>query len=384
MTNTTAVRCPFCGSIRIWKDGLRRFKERIIQRYICRDCGHRFSDPSTGGREKIINENNQSIIHQISVLDRSKNLVQQKSQQERVSGTTKQTEKKNMQIVFKYAWWMKKQGYAESTITSRVKLLKVIIKRGAKLGDPETVKDVIARQKWCPGRKENAVHAYTSFLKMNDQKWKPPKYKRIQKLPWIPLESEIDQLIAGCSHRIATFLQLLKETGMRPGEAWILRWINIDFEKSLVYVTPEKGSNPRVLKFSNKLYAMLKALPKKGEYIFRNGLLRHFGGGFRQQRKRIASKLGNQRINRITFKTFRHFKATLEYAKTKDILHVKELLGHKKIENTLKYTHLVNFERDEFVSKVARTTDEACKLVEAGFDFICTTPENLMLFKKRK
>jgi len=31
----------------------------------------------------------------------------------------------------------------------------------------------------------------------------------------------------------------------------------------------------------------------------------------------------------------------MEYHKTKDILHVKRVLGHKRIENTMVYTHLV-------------------------------------------
>jgi site-specific recombinase XerD len=38
--------------------------------------------------------------------------------------------------------------------------------------------------------------------------------------------------------------------------------------------------------------------------------------------------------------TLRHWKATMEYAKTKDLLYVKQLKGHKKFENTLKYTQL--------------------------------------------
>jgi hypothetical protein len=45
----------------------------------------------------------------------------------------------------------------------------------------------------------------------------------------------------------------------------------------------------------------------------------------------------------------------MEYAKTKDILYVMQLLGHKKIENTFKYTQLVNFKNDEYMCKVAKT-----------------------------
>ena len=73
----------------------------------------------------------------------------------------------------------------------------------------------------------------------------------------------------------------------------------------------------------------------------------------------------------------------MEYHKTKDILHVMQLLDHKRIQNTLVYTHLVDFGDDEYVSKIAKTTKEASQLIEAGFEYVCTTPENFMLFRKR-
>ena len=187
----------------------------------------------------------------------------------------------------------------------------------------------------------------------------------------------------GCSYRIATFLQLLKETGMRPGEARPLTWEDIDCTSQTVRITPEKGNNPRILKVSNKLIAMLKALPPTKTNLFKSGLLKNFAGGYRMQRRRIATKLKNPQINRITFITFRHFKGTMEYYKTKDILHVMQVLGHKNIKSTLVYTHLIAFETDAFTSKVAKTAEGACQLVEAGFEYVCTTPDALMLFRKR-
>jgi hypothetical protein len=73
----------------------------------------------------------------------------------------------------------------------------------------------------------------------------------------------------------------------------------------------------------------------------------------------------------------------MEYAKTRDILHVMKMLGHKNINNTLLYTQLVNFESDEYHSAVAETIEEAQKLIEAGFEYVCTH-ENKMIFRKRK
>ena len=73
----------------------------------------------------------------------------------------------------------------------------------------------------------------------------------------------------------------------------------------------------------------------------------------------------------------------MEYHKTKDILHVKQLLGHRNINSTLIYTQLVNFESDEFHVRVAKTIEEACELAKAGFDYF-TEIEGVQIFRKRK
>jgi len=73
----------------------------------------------------------------------------------------------------------------------------------------------------------------------------------------------------------------------------------------------------------------------------------------------------------------------MEYHKTKDILHVMKLLGHRSISNTLIYTHLVDFKDDDYISKVATTAKEACQLVEAGFEYICKI-DGSHIFRKRK
>ena len=75
----------------------------------------------------------------------------------------------------------------------------------------------------------------------------------------------------------------------------------------------------------------------------------------------------------------------MEYAKTRDILHVMQVLGHRNIKNTLIYTQLVKMEKeDNFHSATAKTATEAKDLVESGFEYVCTTPEMVMVFRKRK
>jgi len=73
----------------------------------------------------------------------------------------------------------------------------------------------------------------------------------------------------------------------------------------------------------------------------------------------------------------------MEYQKTKNILHVMDLLGHRNIESTLIYTHLIDFEGDEYHSAVAKSVEEARKLLETGFEYVCQK-DDIMLFRKRK
>ena len=61
----------------------------------------------------------------------------------------------------------------------------------------------------------------------------------------------------------------------------------------------------------------------------------------------------------------------MEYQRTKDILYVMKMLGHKNIKNTIIYTQLLPFkENDQFICKVATNIKEACSLVEDGFTFV--------------
>jgi hypothetical protein len=74
----------------------------------------------------------------------------------------------------------------------------------------------------------------------------------------------------------------------------------------------------------------------------------------------------------------------MTYDKTKDILLVKQLLGHKKLETTMFYTQLVTINaEEEYTCRVAKDIKEATALIEAGFQYI-TDMDEMKLFRKRK
>ena len=73
----------------------------------------------------------------------------------------------------------------------------------------------------------------------------------------------------------------------------------------------------------------------------------------------------------------------------KDILYIMEFLGHRDIRNTMRYIQLekalFNSGNDQFHVKVARNVEEACALVEVGFDYITGSyNDGGKIFRKRK
>ena len=212
-------------------------------------------------------------------------------------------------------------------------------------------------------------------------KWKTP-----ETLPFIPLEKELDALIGSSNRKTAAYLQLLKETALRSGEAWNLKLSNLDPDQRILTMNnPQKRGKPRQFKLSKRLIAMLKALPRKPDSpdkLFLGNYL-GFRTNFSYQRRRAANKLQNPRILRIHFHTFRHWKATTEYHKTKDILYVQKLLGHRNINSTLIYTHLIPFREEDYHCATAKTVDDAKDLIEKGFEYVCDIHE-VKLFRKRK
>ena len=303
------AQCPECNSQKTWKDGVRKTKYGHVQRYLCRDCGFRFSSnvfsnflkksdvvfkggselPDSGFDSSDVQpvnflsrkkpQNNSALMFgedvgshdskpQFSTTGKSINSFVLNSREHQVCANkgaknlnptteikTVVGDKKSRLAtldptikgkILEYEFWMQKQGYVESTIRLNRTCLKMLIINGANLLDPESVKLALTKYKASQNRKRNVINAYTQFLKLNGMTWEKPKCKITRKFPFIPLEKEIDALISGSGPKTATFLQLLKETAMRCGEAKRIEWTDIDFEKGIITLNnPEKGSNAR-------------------------------------------------------------------------------------------------------------------------------------------
>ena len=129
---------------------------------------------------------------------------------------------------------------------------------------------------------------------------------------------------------------------MRAGELVQFSWKDIDFERRIITLNnPEKNSLPRQWnKLSPKLWDMVDALHRKAVRVFGTSTMYSLKGTFARYRRKISLKLQNPRLFSIHFHTMRHWRATIEYHITKDLLHVMVFLGHKKSDNTQLYVQL--------------------------------------------
>lgn len=423
--------CPKCGSTKTWKDGLRYNSTGItkpIQRFLCRQCGFRFSQSFTelkekvnvgrqsregfdsvkkfpkvgvgcgnGALEEFLNElpfqrSEDIASHNGTVVAKTingfrdynslrrvcasegeaKNLTTVEPQIKNAAGATPTTQADAKGAIISFAFWLKKNGYAETTIHTATNNLSILVRKGADLFEPERVKDIVALQSWTDATKLNVVSTYTLFLAFLGRTWQQPEYKPVSKLPFIPTESELDSLISGSGKKTSCFLQLLKETGARSGEIDKLEWIDVDFEHQTVRITPEKGSLPRIFKLSAKCVGMLNSLPRTSKKVFGDRSVNNQRTILERTRKVLARKLNNPRLLNIHLHTFRHWFGTMLYHKTKDVLYVKEKLGHRNINSTLIYIQLSEAifqeENSSYCCKVAQTIEEAMRLCEEGWE----------------
>jgi integrase len=260
--------------------------------------------------------------------------------------------------------------------------------KGCDLMNPEDVKENIAFRQVSEAQKEKLCSVYDRYCKQHNLIWSIPRYRRITRLPFVPKQEDIIQLINALSRRQGTFVQLIMETGARAGEAWQLKWIDIDSENCQIVInSPEKNSNPRKLRVSKALIAKLNALTRKCPCVFKvqeNSKFLSFARCFYKARFRIAVELKNPNIDRINFKNLRHFRASQIYAQTKDLLYTQRQLGHRSISSTMVYVHLTEFEEDGyFVVKIAGDLNEFVGLIEAGFEYISDF-EGKKVCRKRK
>ncbi|MCD6263104.1 tyrosine-type recombinase/integrase [Candidatus Bathyarchaeota archaeon] len=257
------------------------------------------------------------------------------------------------------------------------------------LRNPNEVEKYILGLERSSKYKKNLLFAYKMFCKANEISWKPPKIRAESKPIQIPTEENIDRIIARASLKYFIIFSLAKH-GLRPSEISKITLRDLDLDRGILHVKTSKHGAERTIKLKQNLVQNLKSYVKRKRITSLDQRIfptpHTIRMSWRAYRKRAYENFRDPNLLKIRLYDLRHWFATTEYLKTRDIFHVKYLMGHKHIQSTMVYMHIAkgleNYP-DEWVCKTARTIEEASRLIESGFQYV-TTFDGTMLFKKRK
>ena len=317
-TNSQSPKCPNgCQNTKVYRDGLRYSRDdSITQRWLSTHCGLRFSNKPLKSETALTNS------RQIRA-EGAKNLHVLPCRKHVDTGEVTEEQKALLKV---FEGWLQKEGYNKNCYPNNVKTL---LHLKANLMDPEDVKAKIAAHKVKSGMKMQLCYSYEAFLKMQGMKWERPRgYKQDEVTPFIPEETELDQLIAAAhSRQMAAYLQTLKETFADPGEALAIEWR--DISSNIVNINhPVKDHKTGGLPVSNKLLAMLYILPHDSERVF-SYRYSQVANAFKLLKRRIAARTKNERFNYIELRTFRHWGGTkLAEMSNGNVLTVMKFLRH--------------------------------------------------------
>lgn len=210
--------------------------------------------------------------------------------------------------------------------------------------------------------------------------------KRGERLPVVLTKQEVGQVLSRMSGGNALLARLLYGTGMRLMEGVRLRVKDVDFERREIVVREGKGNKDRVTMLPGGVISELRAhlaevrtLHERdlnqgfGEVYLPFALARKYPGAGREwgwqyvfpsvkrsvdprsgvERRHHLDEKGVQRamkqavrdsgiVKPATPHTLRHSFATHLLQSGYDIRTVQELLGHKHVETTMRYTHVLN------------------------------------------
>jgi len=99
-------------------------------------------------------------------------------------------------LIPQHALWMQQHGYRPSTIKGTVKTLKTLSRR-CNIANPTDVKTHLAIHPYTENRKFKIINDINRLYKHLAIPWERPRSRRIETLPCLPTEDEINQLIGG-------------------------------------------------------------------------------------------------------------------------------------------------------------------------------------------
>jgi integrase len=171
---------------------------------------------------------------------------------------------------------------------------------------------------------------------------------------------EETQLLSHCGPQLKPLVLAALHTGFRSSELLSLTWHEVDFRRQAITVRAAyaKNGESRSIPMNKVLTETLRAARMTTlatDHVFRNV----HGVPYRSFRTSFERAVRKAGLVDFTFHDLRHTFASRLVMHGVDLATVKELLGHKTIAMTLRYTHLSSGHKHRAVRTLEQVCDES-------------------------
>ncbi len=187
--------------------------------------------------------------------------------------------------------------------------------------------------------------------------------ERNRRLRFLTVE-ECQALIDCCAGHLKPLVKIALHTGMRRGEILNLKWEQVDLKHGFILLDVTKNGERREIPIDETLKEVFNSMARGFEsvYVFTDP---NTGDPYKTIKRSFSTALKKAEIRDFKFHDLRHTFASQLVMNGVDITSVKELLGHKTLNMTMRYAHLA----PEHKMKAVRILDNVLKNTEKVHNF---------------
>jgi integrase len=176
-------------------------------------------------------------------------------------------------------------------------------------------------------------------------------------------EQELPLLLEACRNEVTSpwlypLVVLALHTGARQGELLQLRWEDLDLERGLIYFNRTKNRKLKTVPMNRPVREAIEWLSnhRYGEHLFMWPWGEEIGRTTVYDAFKKACQTAG--VEGFRFHDLRHTAASYLVMSGVDLPTVKELLGHREIEMTLRYSHLAPTHKAKAVEQLGRALEQ--------------------------